>query len=74
MDVELTIDAMRCEGCAEAIERYLRGRSGVKTAAVDFESGRGSLTIGSNVEVGAIVEGLESMGYDVSVDASRSTY
>lgn len=73
MDIELTIDAMHCERCADAIERYLCSQSGVDTASVDFESGRGSLTVSPDLEVRAIVEGLESMGYDASVDAWPST-
>ena len=41
---DLKIDGMRCDGCAERINRLLVDRHGVRDASVSYSEGRATIT------------------------------
>lgn len=67
MRVEVTIESMHCDGCAAAVERYLRDQPGVEAASIDFAADGGHLEVGPAADVDALVEALDAMGYDASL-------
>ncbi len=42
--LDLKIDGMRCDGCAERINHLLAGRHGVRDALVSYPKGRATIT------------------------------
>ena len=42
--LDLKIDGMRCDGCAERINRLLADRHGVRDASVSYPKGRATIT------------------------------
>ena len=67
MQYEVVIESMHCEHCASNIERYLRNQPGVGTAEMDFQAGKGRLDVDADADVTALVEAIDSMGYDASL-------
>ncbi len=47
--VKLEITGMTCDHCAVSIEKIVRGKSGVKTAAIDSKDGKGEIEFDSEV-------------------------
>lgn len=41
--IGLTISGMTCDHCAVTIEKLVKGKAGVKSAAIDFENGTGEI-------------------------------
>lgn len=57
MEQVIRVDGMTCGHCKSAVERALSKLDGVKSAAVDFDDGKVSL---SDMETA-----IEDQGYDV---------
>lgn len=67
MEVELAIESMHCEHCAANIERYLREQPGIEGADVNYDAGSGSVTADPDMDVDAVVETIDTMGYQASI-------
>lgn len=67
MRTEVTIESMHCEHCASNIERYLRNQPGVVAVDVDFRAGEGWIEVEAPTAIDALVEAIDSMGYDAAV-------
>ncbi len=57
------VEGMCCGGCAPKIYAALSGASGVREAAVDFESGTARAIVKSDVEVAALERALTFEDY-----------
>lgn len=66
MEYRIAIEDMHCEQCASNIERYVNNQPGVQQADVDYEAAEARLEVAPDTDVTAIVEAIDSMGYDAS--------
>ncbi len=61
----LSIEGMRCTGCAEKVETALRGIPGVATVVVDLD--HGTAVIEGGGESGNLVSAVRSAGFRATV-------
>lgn len=65
--VRLTIDGMKCDGCASRVEDNLEDVSGVETAEADHVKGTAELQVTAGKgDADAIRGTVEELGYDVT--------
>ena len=61
---DLVISGIRCASCVWLIERYLGGRSGVRSARVNFATGRARVSWDpATAGIGDVVEAIRALGY-----------
>lgn len=65
----ILIEGMSCASCAARVERVLRDLPAVRSASVNFASGRAEVVGGSDLERGELLRAIEQAGY--SVPATR---
>jgi P-type Cu+ transporter len=61
-EVELSIQGMTCASCAARVEKKLSGLDGV-VAAVNFATGKATVTAPASVPVSRLIEVVEQAGY-----------
>src|SRR5260370_27728900 len=61
-EVELSIRGMTCAACAARVEKKLSGLDGV-AAAVNFATGKATVTAPASVPVARLIEAVEQAGY-----------
>lgn len=65
--VRLTIEGMKCEGCATRVEDSLREVSGVESAEADEGAGTAELRVRAGEgDADEIRDSVESLGYEVT--------
>jgi Cu+-exporting ATPase len=65
--VELAVTGMHCDSCAALIEEVLAEQPGLKTARVDLESERATVTFDDGVtDLGALQSAIADLGYGTS--------
>lgn len=64
MSLTLTVTGMSCEHCEQTVVEALEAVDGVREATADEEAGRA--TVEGEVEVDALIEAVESAGYEAS--------
>ncbi|NLC59085.1 MAG: heavy-metal-associated domain-containing protein [Armatimonadetes bacterium] len=65
-NLELTVEGMTCEGCANAIRRAVGQLEGVQSVAVDVAGKRVAVSYDEGrTSPAAIRERIEAAGYDV---------
>jgi copper chaperone CopZ len=62
------VQNMHCSSCAEGIESLLRSQEGIKTAKVDYETGKLRIEHTEEAELDEIWKMIEEMGYEVERD------
>ncbi|MFN3945255.1 MAG: heavy metal translocating P-type ATPase [Allosphingosinicella sp.] len=62
---ELAIEGMTCASCVGRVERALKAVPGVADASVNLATERAAVTLAAPVARGALVEAVESVGYEV---------
>jgi Cu2+-exporting ATPase len=61
---ELVVAGIRCASCAWLIERYLERRPGIRSARVNYATGRASVSWSQDAAgIGDVVEAIRSLGY-----------
>jgi P-type Cu+ transporter len=68
-EVELSVRGMTCAACAARVEKKLGSLDGV-VAAVNFATGKASVTAPASVPVARLIEAVQQAGY--SADLARS--
>ena len=63
LTMEFDVDGMTCAGCATGVERVLRAQRGVRSARVDFVTGRASVELERPVDPRALAEAVSAAGY-----------
>jgi P-type Cu+ transporter len=61
-EVELSVSGMTCAACAARVEKKLSALDDV-TAAVNFASGRATVTAPASVPAARLIEAVEQAGY-----------
>ena len=61
-EVELSVRGMTCAACAARVEKKLSALDDV-TAAVNFATGRATVTAPASVPVARLIEAVEQAGY-----------
>lgn len=65
-NLELTIEGMHCDGCAETIKALLAVEAGVKASTVSFKEGRARVLYDpAVVDEKMLVAAIEKGGYEV---------
>ncbi|MFQ5551585.1 MAG: cation transporter, partial [Gemmatimonadales bacterium] len=62
--ITLPIEGMTCAACAITVEKQLAETAGVSDAAVNYATGKATVTMGSDTEVAALVQRVRDVGYD----------
>lgn len=62
----VSVSGMHCASCASGIETFLKSQEGVEMAKVDYDEKEARIRHTDDVDVGALWEQIEEMGYDVS--------
>ena len=63
-EVELDVGGMHCQSCAALIEETLRGDPGVRSAQVDLDAARASVTFdGATLSVDDLCAAVAGAGY-----------
>jgi copper chaperone CopZ len=63
MRTTLTIDGMRCAGCADNVERALKRIDGVEDVQVSLEQKRAIITHTSQIGAAALAKVVTDIGY-----------
>ena len=66
--VTLAIGGMTCAACTNTIESALFSTPGVTDVAVNLLTGRAKVTFGSNVAIRDLIENVEELGFEASID------
>ena len=61
-EVELSIRGMTCAACAARVQKKLSGLDDVM-AAVNFATGKATVTVPASVPVARLIEAVEQAGY-----------
>ncbi len=61
-EIELSVTGMTCAACAARVEKKLGALDDV-TAAVNFATGRATVTVPASVPVARLIEAVEQAGY-----------
>ncbi|GAB4232552.1 MAG: heavy metal translocating P-type ATPase [Deltaproteobacteria bacterium] len=63
-EADLVVSGIRCASCAWLIERYLERRSWIRSARVNFATGRARVSWAPGAAgIGEVVEAIRSLGY-----------
>ena len=68
--VELSVQGMTCAACAARVQKKLSALDEV-TAAVNFATGRATVTAPASVPAARLVEAVEQAGYGAELAAGR---
>ncbi|NVB38970.1 cation transporter [Pseudenhygromyxa sp. WMMC2535] len=72
MQVEIAVEGMVCDSCAEAITHELERLEGVRAADVSYDRGSAVVTYEEGaVEVAALEEAIEGIGYQAEPGAAE---
>ncbi len=64
--VELRVEGMKCQGCADSVTGALEGVSGVESADVSLDEGHATVRAGDEVTSEALVRAVDAAGYGAS--------
>ena len=67
MKVELRVQGMTCEHCAQRVEKALRAVDGVKAVGVDYKAGHGTVDVEGPIPSDALTAAVRTAGYDAQV-------
>jgi len=67
--IDLPIRGMSCAACSARVEKGLSSVSGVKTASVNFATGRATVDIDPETRLSSLVEKVEQIGYGVEAQS-----
>jgi Cu+-exporting ATPase len=70
--VTLDITGMTCASCVRRVERALSKVPGVETASVNFASETARVTLAAPVEAQALIQAVETAGYEAAPAAPRT--
>lgn len=70
--IELQIDGMTCAGCAEHAQAALLQVPGVRGATVSYPQARAEVDAEKSVNIAALADALDAIGYRVITPVSRS--
>ena len=62
-NVTLTVEGMKCGGCAEAVQSALEGVAGVVEVEISLEEGEAKLVVEDAVERPSLIVAIEAAGY-----------
>lgn len=64
-EMELKIEGMMCTGCENRVQNALKTIEGVEEVKANHEDGSVKIKANDNVELSAIKEKVEDIGYEV---------
>lgn len=70
--ISLQVNGMTCNNCALGVEKFLK-KEGMEGVSVDFANGEVEFELLNEKEVPRIIEGIESLGYEVNTEEEEGT-
>ncbi len=65
--IQLNVQGMSCNGCAQSIERRLRTTAGVQDVSVNFQEAVAKITFDDTVtNLDMLAEVIESLGFEIT--------
>ena len=72
MKISLKIKGMHCEGCAKAIEKYLKNKEGIISAKVSFSLNKAIIEYDNRLNENKLKEFIKEAGYGVEEESKKS--
>lgn len=64
--LELTVDNLKCGGCASTVRKRLNELPGVVSTSVDVENDKVTIAHDGTIETSSITQALHKLGYPLS--------
>lgn len=65
MKTSATVTGMQCASCASGIELFLRSQNEIQHADVDYDADQLTIEHSSELDLDAVWQRIQNMGYDV---------